>query len=174
MYLYSSQKIDGWEEKDYVEVSNILANINVSEYDYDPKKLDISKLCNKPNLNQLEIIKKGKCVYWFSIFKELGYWRKANHIHQWFVKNIQYGEDDREYYFVSKEKLNELLNISQKILNNFLLSPTLLPTQEGFFFGDTDYDNYYLHNVEKTYEIIKKILEEIDFEKEVIFYSASW
>ena len=29
----------------------------------------------------------------------VGYWRKANHIHKWFVDNVQEGIDDyREYY----------------------------------------------------------------------------
>ena len=38
----------------------------------------------------------------------LGYWRKANAIHNWFVENVQNGEDDCGRYYVSTEKLEEL------------------------------------------------------------------
>ncbi len=38
-------------------------------------------------------------------FIEVGYWRKANQIHNWFVKNVQGGVDDCGYYGVTKEKL---------------------------------------------------------------------
>jgi hypothetical protein len=48
----------------------------------------------------------------------IGYWRKANHIHYWFVKNIQNGNDNCEYYNVSKEKLEELLDTCNKVLNS--------------------------------------------------------
>jgi hypothetical protein len=35
----------------------------------------------------------------------IGYWRKANHIHNWFVKNVQNAEDDCRDYYVSRENL---------------------------------------------------------------------
>jgi len=38
----------------------------------------------------------------------IGYWRKANHIHSWFVENCQNGEDDCGNYYVSRENLEEL------------------------------------------------------------------
>ena len=43
--------------------------------------------------------------------RETGYWRKANHIHQWFVENIQDGNDDCREYYVPRERLKELLEI---------------------------------------------------------------
>ena len=36
---------------------------------------------------------------------ELGYWRKANHIHKWFVDNVQNGVDNCGEYLVSKQDL---------------------------------------------------------------------
>lgn len=53
------------------------------------------------------------------ITEEVGYWRKANQIHSWFVKNIQDGQDDCGYHReVTEEDLNELLDICQRVLNS--------------------------------------------------------
>ncbi len=51
-------------------------------------------------------------------FSEMvGYWRKANHIHKWFVDNVQDGEDDCREYYVSIKQLHELRNICFDILS---------------------------------------------------------
>lgn len=51
-----------------------------------------------------------------SIFEQVGYWRKANQIHNWFVNNIQDGIDDCDYHReVTKEDLQELLEICREI-----------------------------------------------------------
>ena len=41
--------------------------------------------------------------------QEVGYWRKANHIHNWFVQKVQNGIDQCEEHEVSREKMKELL-----------------------------------------------------------------
>lgn len=50
-------------------------------------------------------------------FQEVGYWRKANQIHNWFVQNVQNGIDDCGRYEVSKEDLIKLRNLCEKVLN---------------------------------------------------------
>ena len=104
---------------------------------------------------------------------EAGYWRKANHIHKWFVDNVQSGEDDCGIYYVEREKLKELLELCRNVLKVAKTKKTkegivitnpkevaeLLPTQEGFFFGSTDYDGQYLEDVKRTIEIIKRCFE---------------
>lgn len=49
------------------------------------------------------------------IIEEVGYWRKANHIHNWFVNHVQNGKDDCKEYYVSPENLKELLSICERI-----------------------------------------------------------
>ena len=49
-----------------------------------------------------------------------------------------------------------------------------LPTQSGFFFGSTGYDEYYLEDIEDTIEILTNVLETTDFETQMIAYSSSW
>ncbi len=51
------------------------------------------------------------------IMDQIGYWRKANEIHNWFVENVQDGEDDCCYHReVTQEDLEELLNVCNKVL----------------------------------------------------------
>jgi len=102
----------------------------------------------------------------------VGYWRKANQIHAWFVENIQEGEDDCKSYYVSREKLQELKNLCRQVLEDKSLADKLLPTQSGFFFGSTEYEGYYFDDLEKTIRIIDNALalpETWRFE-----YQSSW
>jgi len=46
----------------------------------------------------------------------VGYWRKANAIHKWFVDNIQDGKDKCQTTYVSKENLEKLKEICVKVL----------------------------------------------------------
>ncbi len=50
------------------------------------------------------------------ITEEVMYWRKANAIHQWFVTNVQKGNDDQGNYYVSAKKLDELATLCEKIV----------------------------------------------------------
>lgn len=50
------------------------------------------------------------------ISEDAGYWRKANAIHNWFVQNVQDGEDDCKEYYVSEEQMKELLDVVNKVL----------------------------------------------------------
>lgn len=70
-----------------------------------------------------------------SIYVEMGvgYWRKANAIHQWFVDNVQDGDDDCGNYYVPNEQLIELRDLCIKTIES--KDASLLPPQEGFFFG---------------------------------------
>lgn len=102
---------------------------------------------------------------------EIGYWRKSNHIHKWFVDNIQDGIDNCASYTVSKEQLIELKEVCQQVLDNKELAEELLPTQNGFFFGSTEYGEYYFEELKDTIEIIDKALS-LDYDYFV--YHSSW
>lgn len=137
------------------------------------------------------------------ISEQVAYWRKANQIHQWFVENVQGGNDDCKEYDVSREKLIELNELcktvlaqsalidgkikngetwenggwkpilidGKKIENEFVASK-LLPTKNGFFFGGTDYDEYYISDLKYTVETLTKLLSEPD--KGDFYYDSSW
>ena len=173
------------------------------------KDMDIDKMkVNNPALyEELKplIVMRGQYHHWESFFTEVGYWRKANAIHKWFVDNVQDGNDDCGSYEVSKEQLEELLDACLTIKNkskmkkgkiqngltlkdgvwcpimeegeyieNPEVAAELLPTQGGFFFGSTEYDQWYMADIDETIDILTNVLETVDFDREMVVYSASW
>lgn len=108
----------------------------------------------------------------FSIDITVGYWRKANAIHNWFVKNVQDGEDNCEKYYVSREKMTELRDLCQKQINSpeeDILTPT-----SGFFFGSTEKDEWYFGELKYTVDLINSILTNSRFEDFSFYYQSSW
>ena len=97
----------------------------------------------------------------------IGYWRKANHIHQWMVNNVQRGNDDCNPHEITPQKMEELIKTCDRVLkaHDIKVSNTLLPTSSGFFFGSTDYDDYYYADVEYTKALFEEILNNIVFRK---------
>ena len=93
-----------------------------------------------------------------AITAEAMYWRKSNAIHKWFVDNVQNGEDDCGDYEVSREQLMELLAVIETVLNDRSQAAELLPPQAGFFFGNTDVDQWYWEDLESTKERLEKLL----------------
>jgi hypothetical protein len=80
------------------------------------------------------------------IIEQVGYWRKANQIHNWFVENIQDGIDDCDYHReVTEEDLEELLDVCKRVLDSC-----------EFVDG----------NIKETIDIITRVLETTDFDKE--------
>lgn len=106
------------------------------------------------------------------VVEEVGYWRKANHIHKWFVDNVQKGVDDCEEYKVRKDQLRDLLKLCEKVIGDTDKAHELLPTTNGYFFGTTEYDQYYYGDTIETIDILKSILSQ-DNDAE-FYYRASW
>lgn len=61
-----------------------------------------------------------------------------------------------------------------KYIENPEVAAEYLPTQSGFFFGNTDYNEWYMQDIEDTINILTKVLEETDFDNQMIIYSSSW
>lgn len=128
------------------------------------------------------------------VTEEIGYWRKANAIHNWFVENVQNGEDDCETYVVSKDKIKELKKICERVYdslddndmkkvvnedgfeeevyNNTEIAEELLPTVDGFFFGGTGYTKWYKDSLLDTIHICNDcefVADDMEF-----LYHSSW
>ena len=105
----------------------------------------------------------------------VAYWRKANAIHNWFVENVQNGDDDCGRYSVSDTELRNLRDTCQRtIANRGNGNPTELETKSGFFYGSTEYDDDYWEDLRITVAKLDKALGvENPLEVEYIYYS-SW
>jgi hypothetical protein len=99
------------------------------------------------------------------------YWRKANAIHNWFVCNIQGGEDECKEYQVNRGELEELLSYCRQALET--KDPEILDPKSGFFFGSTDIDEYYWNDIEQTVIGLERALTLPEKEYE-FYYQASW
>jgi hypothetical protein len=106
------------------------------------------------------------------IVEEVAYWRKANQIHNWFVKNVQDGIDNCQTSYVSRDNLQELLDVCNQVIADNSLAETLLPTGSGFFFGSTEYDEWYFKDISNTIVYLTEILE--DESADEFEYYASW
>lgn len=99
--------------------------------------------------------------------KEVAYFRKVNFL----VKYFQYEENcSLKKLFIPKVQL--LLDYCVKVLGDRSeeTSKKLLPTQGGFFFGSTEYDQWYYEDVERVYEIFKEILDDLSDDEDLFMY----
>lgn len=121
-----------------------------------------------------------------TIIEKVGYWRKANQIHNWFVQNVQDGEDDCMEHRVSREQFQSLLDDVNTVLNardtpeEKSAIEDLLPPKSGFFFGSNEIDDWYWQDVETTKHLIQSVITEMDEDEKNseswvdYYYQSSW
>jgi hypothetical protein len=151
MYLSAKRDIWGFMDEDEKALGNSIQKLF-------PELDDIQARFNDTIVNSVKI--------------EVGYWRKANAIHHWFVENVQGGEDECHRHEVTRDKLKALKLVCEAVLGDRSKSVVLLPTRGGFFFGGTDYDEGYYQDITDTIDIIDRCLKLPDnwsFE-----YCSSW
>ena len=124
------------------------------------KLLEATQIKSCGNIDSIEVI------------QQIGYWRKANQIHKWFVDVVQNGKDECDEHTVTREELRELKTLCLRVLDDHSLAVELLPTASGFFFGPTEYDEYYFDELEETCKIIEYALS-LDEDYELV-YCSSW
>lgn len=104
-----------------------------------------------------------------SRLEEIGDFRKVNLI----VSFFNY-EDNCSYMVIQKDKINELLDACNAVLGDHDKAEEFLPTQSGFFFGSTDYDEWYFKNVERVRNWCVETLRDTDWENEDILLWCWW
>lgn len=107
--------------------------------------------------------------------REIGYYRKVNFLVAFFEKRGY----DREYssWTVQLDDAKDLLRCCKEVLADHSKAEELLPTTEGFFFGPTDYNEYYFESVENVKEFCEDTLiphlKTLDSDEEIEFIT-SW
>jgi len=74
---------------------------------------------------------------------------------------------------VPRSSLIDLKIACEEVLTDKSKADTILPTGSGFFFGSTEYDEWYFHGLEKTVKIVSKLIEDVP-EGWTFEYQASW
>lgn len=147
--------------------------MGLDSYLYKKKYINSSSLTNinenNITLEGINIPIKNLCYLTY----ECLYWRKENHIHQFFVENCQNGVDDCRPSYVSRETLEDLLDRCKKIKADNSLAEELLPVQSGFFFGSTEYDSFYFDSIIYLISQLETVLNETDDSWE-FEYNSSW
>ena len=181
MYLKSAPKVKSIEELMALEIrlskayfdKTLEKELKAAKKDLNLKKdieYEISDWYTKEEFEEYSAA--GEHVAKVVIRKEIGYWRKFNALHAWFVENVQGGEDECRPHIVTEDQLRELLfslaNINKKNAKE------VLPTQQGFFFGGTGYDEYYWEEVDRLKLFLMDLLGEFDFKNKMLIYRASW
>ena len=111
-----------------------------------------------------------------SVALTVGYWRKANAIHGWFVNELAGGVDECQEIYVPREKLAELRELCASVIKQPAMAGDILPPQDGFFFGSNEIDEWYLKDMQLTIDIIDNVLSAIpeDDYGWSFTYRASW
>lgn len=111
-----------------------------------------------------------------SVTYPVGYWRKANSIHNFFVQNVGQGVDECQEMWVNRDVLVDLRSRCSDVLKadntEEMAKEVGLETVSGFFFGDTEYGDWYKEDLKLTVEICDKVLALP--EEYTIHYQASW
>ena len=110
---------------------------------------------------------------------EVYYWRKANSIHNWILKetgtpsDFNAGDNGIE---LTKDMLIKFVEQAETVLRDKSdeTSERLIPSCSGFFFGNTAYDEWYYKVIESTAEKFKQLISTFDFESYELVYSCWW
>ena len=121
--------------------------------------LDIYFLSDKPELPESE----DKTI--------IGYFRKFNALFRWVDQKVAEIENCEDIY-LSKDHFLQLQSTLSAL--NFPNCHISFPTQEGFFFGSTEYDDLYWEDVRQLRAFVDKQLAEFDFDKHKIYFNAWW
>jgi hypothetical protein len=105
----------------------------------------------------------------------VAYWRKANAIHKWFIDNRADGVDECQPIWVNSDYLGELLELCNEVLADHDKADELLPTESGFFFGGTEYDDWYFQDLEYTQRRLTELIPLMKkSDNDSAVYQASW
>lgn len=154
----------------YLYVKKFFASSPWSEMNDRSQVEEVAKMMKAENL-----LFDGQDLQFAHVELEIAYWRKANQVHKFFVDTCADGVDECQETYVSVESLKDLLSRCEKVLADHSLAEELLPTGAGFFFGSTDYGEYYYEDLQNTVNKLTKIIPiieaNIDWD---IYYKASW
>lgn len=88
---------------------------------------------------------------------ELGYFRKVNFLVKFFEEK-GFDTPNQTPLVIHKKDAEDLLSRCNEVLADHSKADTTLPTMEGFFFGSTDYDDWYFEDVKEVRDFVQDTL----------------
>ena len=144
----------------------------VKQWEHIPKEEQFEVTVQR-NGEVYDKIKPERVSY---ITEEVMYWRKSNQIHDWFVKNCQNNVDDCGEYCVGADDLKKLYQMCKEVMefNPEKHPRDILPTTDGFFFGNTEYDEWYYNDIKSTIEFLEGEMNSDGVFRGDYYYQSSW
>jgi hypothetical protein len=124
----------------------------------------------------LETCELEKVAYWaddiiesFSHRFDM-YYRKVNFLYAYFADRLE-----NEQCLVTRHDVEDIIDRANKVLlaHDDSVSMELLPTQCGFFFGSTDYDDWYFADVKDCLTQMKKLNKSLN-QDDLVMWEFSW
>ena len=171
--LASPTYVPAWAHSKGFQVQYFHKLLDLVDMRHDDHPSNGQPECHDGDLNSLEITPSTAKV-------QIGYWRKVNAVHGWFVRNCQNNVDECQEVEVSGKQLFSLQSeitdtIEGRKLSGGAMSNdnTELVPQSGCFFGTSTQDEWYWMGLEDTLRIIKRAY---DYIKKgcTIHYCSSW
>ena len=173
MYFYAKTKnkvnVENLEDDNYRSFCPWDGEGKVDETNYPEDLKELGDYIYKTNFKS-SFIDKDEASYYYQI----GYFRKFNALHAYMVDTLANGVDECQEIEITKDDLLTLLDKLNKINNDRVEAANVLPTQDGFFFGSTNYDEYYFSDVKDAIEMCELFLKYFNFDKYDLIYQASW
>ena len=119
---------------------------------------------NSKLINELED-EKEKINPW----NEVAYFRKVNFLIPFFGY-----EENCSNIEIDKYQVEDLIEACKEVLANHDKASFLLPTQTGFFFGSTDYDDWYFDDVQNVKEKFEEVLADFDMDEDILLMHCWW
>lgn len=110
-----------------------------------------------------------------ALYSEVAYFRKVNFLLPYF----NYEENCSEVV-IDKCEVEELIGYCKRVINAKdtdiaeSIANELLPTEAGFFFGNTDYDEWYFKVVREVMDKFTEILNDFDFDENELIMDCWW
>ena len=165
MYLYAERYVPGWEHRS------------------EDERRKYNRIVRQFGMEEFVTDRSPSVIVRFTV----AYWRKANAIHGWFVREVQDGKDECLPHDVGFEQLKDLRALCEEVLlfkekyGEEVAADrgmTLLPPVEGFFFGVYDIGEWYWEDLEDTVAQLDRVLalprEGDDSWKWSLTYRSSW
>ena len=147
-----------------------LANFNSAMAVYFPYEFERQGLIDAKSVEDVE--KWASEIKWDWFYKPSdAYFRKVNCIYRYFADRL---ED--EVCEVYKSDITEIISRATRILaeRDDALAEELLPTQSGFFFGSTNYDEWYYEDMQSILDEFGKLLKRWNDDEYVCYVDMSW